>query len=60
VTPAGFPSTMAASPSLPVAAWACTRARPLAATVKSSEEYIIAIVGGLICERRNGVGIWSC
>ncbi len=46
MTPAGFPSTMAASPSLPVAAWACTRARPLAATVKRSEEYIIAFVGG--------------
>jgi len=38
---------------MPVAA--CTRARPLAAMVKSSDEYIIAFVGGLICERRDGV-----
>lgn len=53
MTPAGFFSTMAASPSLPVAAW--TSVRPLAAMATSSEVYIMTFVGGLICEGRNGV-----
>ena len=43
VTPAGFPSTMAALPSLPVVPCACTRARPLAATVKRREECIVGL-----------------